>query len=159
MAYRKLSEVVASKGRGRPRKIANIEQSSEIELKPHEEDFLDNSSITQEKLNCANTEAENEYKSPLHELPNLIKKLCDDQWRNPPKIISAENKGSVESDVIDSIDFKNGENTLSIKFIQNYNRTYRIQMFLNDKIEIRNVTYSGNNTANNFWSLLKGNLK
>lgn len=144
MAYRKLSEVVASKGkgRGRPRKITNIEQSSEIELKPYEEDFLDNGNITQEKLNCANTEAENEYK-----------------WRVSQKVIAAENKISGESDVIDSIDFKNGENTLSIKFIQNYNRTYRIQMFLNDKIEIRNVTYSGNNTANNFWSLLKGNLK
>jgi hypothetical protein len=36
---------------------------------------------------------------------------------------------------------------------------FRIQVFLNDQVEIRNVTYTGAKTGYGFWNLLKGALK
>ena len=60
---------------------------------------------------------------------------------------------------IDSIDFKNGKNTLSIRFSRRHNRMFRVQIFLNDQTEIRPVTYNGSSTGYTFWNILKGLLK
>ena len=62
------------------------------------------------------------------------------------------------SSAIDSMEFKNGENTLTIKLIKKDNRAFRIQVFLNDTTEIRPVTYAGLSTALTVWNLLKGSL-
>lgn len=59
-------------------------------------------------------------------------------------------------EVIESIDFKNGDSTLSIRFSKRHNRMFRIQVFLNNKEEIRPVTYTGASTGYAFWNLLKG---
>lgn len=62
-------------------------------------------------------------------------------------------------EIIEKIEFKNGENILSIRFSKKNNRMFRIQVFLNDEFEIRPVTYSGSSTGISFWNLLKGSLK
>lgn len=65
-----------------------------------------------------------------------------------------------EFEVIDSIDFYNGKNKLSIRLSKKIlNRGYRIQIFLNDENEIRSSTYNGQGPANSFWKLLKGSIK
>lgn len=61
--------------------------------------------------------------------------------------------------LIESIDFKNGKNTLTIRFSKKLNRMYRVQIFLNDDLEIRPVTYTGSSTGFTVWNLLKGTLK
>ena len=68
-------------------------------------------------------------------------------------------KETKELETIESIDFKRGENVLSIRFSKRHNRMYRIQIFLNNDLEIRPVTYTGASTGNAFWNLLKGALK
>lgn len=71
-----------------------------------------------------------------------------------------ESKDPKEADVlVDTIDFMNGDNKLSIRFTKKHNRMFRIQVFLNDENEIRPVTYTGASTGNAFWNLLKGAMK
>ena len=61
--------------------------------------------------------------------------------------------------MIEQIDFKNGNNTLSLHFKKKKdNRMYRLQIFLNGRYEVRPVTYSGSNTGNAFWNMLKESL-
>ncbi len=62
-------------------------------------------------------------------------------------------------ELIDSLDFINGPNTLSIRFSKKHNRMFRIQIFLNGDNEIRPVTYAGARTGYAFWNLLKAALK
>ncbi len=62
-------------------------------------------------------------------------------------------------ELIDSLEFKNGPNTLSIRFSKKHNRMFRIQVFLNEDNEIRPVTYAGARTGYTFWQLLKAALK
>lgn len=61
-------------------------------------------------------------------------------------------------ELIESLQFKNGEHTLSIRFSRKNNRMYRIQVFLDEINEIRPATYNGSVTAYAFWNLLKGAL-
>lgn len=61
-------------------------------------------------------------------------------------------------ELIESLDFMNGNNKLSIRFSKKHNRMYRIQVFINDEHEVRPVTYSGATTGVTFWNLLKGVL-
>lgn len=60
---------------------------------------------------------------------------------------------------IETIDFNNGENKLSIRFSAVNDRRYRIQIFLNDETEVRPVTYQGSSSGYSFWKLLKGIIK
>ena len=71
--------------------------------------------------------------------------------------INKDTKKDLE--LIDSLEFKNGENKLTIRFSKKHNRMFRIQIFLNDESEIRPVTYTGASTGYSFWNLLKGNMK
>jgi len=64
-----------------------------------------------------------------------------------------------ENIAIETIEFKNGDDTLKIILYKKHNRMYRVQIFLNDNIEIRPVTYTGANTALGYWNLLKRSLK
>jgi len=68
-----------------------------------------------------------------------------------------EQQGKFET--IESIDFKNGENTLTIRFSKKINRTFRIQVFLNSNFEVRPVTYAGYFMGISYWNLLKGSMK
>lgn len=62
-------------------------------------------------------------------------------------------------ETIETLNFKKGDNVLSIRFSKRHNRMFRIQIFLNGELEIRPVTYTGSRTGNAFWNLLKGALK
>lgn len=98
------------------------------------------------------------FESSLVELPKLVTETIDN-------LIAGNLKEEVkktefkELELIETIDFKNGDNTLSIRFSRRHNRMFRIQIFLNNENEIRPVTYTGASTGYAFWNLLKGALK
>lgn len=71
----------------------------------------------------------------------------------------AEQKEEDENKIIETMDFTNGENTLSIQFSAVNNRRFRIQIFLNGDTEVRPVTYQGSTSGFAFWKLLKGVIK
>lgn len=92
--------------------------------------------------------------------------------QSPAKIVEPESTISLQvpvtkeaekddqsDQIMDKIEFTNGENKLSIRFSKKHNRMFRIQIFLNDESEIRPVTYTGASTGYAFWNLLKGALK
>lgn len=62
------------------------------------------------------------------------------------------------SETVDSLTFSNGNDTLKIVLIKKHNRMFRLQMFLNENIEIRNNTFNGASQAYNYWDLLKNSL-
>lgn len=64
-----------------------------------------------------------------------------------------------ENILVEAIEFKNGDNALRITLMRKTNRVYRIQVFLNDGLEIRPSTYTGSSGAMNVWKLLKSYLK
>lgn len=64
-----------------------------------------------------------------------------------------------KNNVIEEIDFQNGQNKLTIRFSEVFNRRFRVQVFLNGDMEIRPVTYQGSSSGHAFWKLLKGALK
>ena len=81
------------------------------------------------------------------------------EFMETPQEVKEDFEEKKPLEIVDSMEFKNGENTLTIRFSRKDNRMYRIQVFLNDDTEIRPVTYSGASTGNSFWKLLKGALK
>lgn len=91
------------------------------------------------------------------ESPAEIKDVGPGITLDSPKAKEAEEVKDLE--LIESLDFINGPNKLSIRFSKKHNRMFRIQVFLNDDNEIRPVTYSGATTGMAFWKLLKGVLK
>lgn len=56
---------------------------------------------------------------------------------------------------VDAIEFTNGKNTLKIVLSKKHNRMYRVQVFLNNTMEIRPATYTGYAPASTFWGFLK----
>lgn len=98
----------------------------------------------------------------LHELiMNTTDKILEETMKTP--VVEEEVKPVAEEskdlELIESLDFINGPNKLSIRFSKKHNRMFRIQVFLNDEHEVRPVTYSGATTGTTFWNLLKGVLK
>ncbi len=61
--------------------------------------------------------------------------------------------------LIDSLDFENGKDKISVKFLKKGNNSFRIQIFLNGKHEVRPTTYNGSRMAFAYWDLLKGTLE
>lgn len=99
----------------------------------------------------------------LSQLPSLVMETIDqnikDSMNTPQEEeVTPVKEESKDLELIDSLEFKNGENTLTIRFSKKHNRMFRIQVFLNDKSEIRPVTYTGASTGYAFWNLLKGAL-
>lgn len=97
-------------------------------------------------------------------LPTLVMNTTDQILKENMEIpIEPEIKPVAEEvkdlELIESLDFINGPNKISIRFSKKHNRMFRIQVFLNDDNEIRPVTYSGATTGMAFWKLLKGVLK
>lgn len=73
-------------------------------------------------------------------------------------VLSQENdKKPLET--IEEIDFFKGNDRLTIRFSKKHNRMFRIQIFLNNEIEVRPVTYTGARTGYSFWNLLKGAMQ
>ena len=114
-----------------------------------------------QKLNVEPMEQE---KSVLHELPRLIMETIEHNLKEPmnnEQEVKTEEKPEVNKDLelVESLDFMNGANKLSIRFSKKHNRMYRIQIFLNDELEVRNVTYSGVSTGKTVWDLMKGVMR
>lgn len=72
---------------------------------------------------------------------------------------SAPLTASPENEIVESITFADGPNTLKIVLSKRHNRMYRLQVFLNGDTEIRPSTYTGASMAYNYWNLLKNSLK
>lgn len=109
-------------------------------------------------------ELEKPTENVLNELPRLIVETINHNLREPmnnTQELKKEEKTEVNKDLelIDSLDFMNGENKLSIRFSKRHNRMYRIQVFLNDTLEVRNVTYAGVSTGKTVWDLMNGVMK
>lgn len=98
-------------------------------------------------------------KQGMETLQHTLKETMNTEQEEatPPKEEPKEEPKDLE--LIDSLEFKNGENTLTIRFSKKHNRMFRIQVYLNDESEIRPVTYTGASTGYAFWKLLKGALK
>lgn len=62
-------------------------------------------------------------------------------------------------ETIEEVDFLKGNDKLTIRFSKKHNRMFRIQIFLNNEIEVRPVTYTGARTGYSFWNLLKGAMQ
>jgi hypothetical protein len=75
----------------------------------------------------------------------------------PSEIEKAEDDKKAE--IIESIDFFNGNNKVSIRLSKRHNRMFQIKIFLNDETEVRPMTYTGARTGYMCWNLLKGSLK
>ena len=94
----------------------------------------------------------------LSQLPSLVMNTLDNNLKEAMET-PTETKEEGDTKTIETMDFKNGDNTLSIRFSAVNNRRYRIQVFLNDETEVRPVTYQGSSSGYAFWKLLKGALK
>jgi hypothetical protein len=120
-------------------------------------------------INSAIVEPINEEPGIFHQLPKAVMETVDKlikESMDKPKDVQSEGleipkeiEGKKDLELIESVNFKNGENTLSIRFSKRHNRMFRIQVFLNENLEIRPVTYTGANTGYTFWNLLKGAFK
>jgi hypothetical protein len=110
----------------------------------------------------------NNLKEPM----NITDEILKENMNTPNKIATRESvikleetkvdpvtEEAKELELIESLDFMNGPNKLSIRFSKKHNRMFRIQIFLNDEHEVRPVTYSGASTGVTFWNLLKGVLR
>ena len=103
-------------------------------------------------------------KESLEGKKELEKAISRDCPETPPTTLPAieaiaESKALPEPVPVDSIEFKQDENILKIVLSRKHNRMYRVQIFLNDSIEIRPTTYTGSAPAMGFWNLLKNSLK
>lgn len=63
------------------------------------------------------------------------------------------------NEIIDSLEFIRGKDTLTLQISKKSNRSYRIQIFLNEDVEIRNSTFAGSSPAMSFWNLIKRSMK
>lgn len=93
---------------------------------------------------------------------NTINKIIKESMESPAveevKATSSK-KEAEEAEIMETVEFRNGDNILSLRFSKLHNRSFRIQVFLNNENEVRPVTYTGARTAYAFWNLLKGALK
>lgn len=72
----------------------------------------------------------------------------------PPK-----NEAKEINETIDSLEFHDGKNKISVRLSKKPSRLYQVKIFINDEQEIRPMTYNGATTALGYWQLLKSNLK
>lgn len=92
----------------------------------------------------------------LNELPKLVINAIEQGLK---EAMSSPVEEKEETRILETLDFTNGENKLSIAFSAVNNRRFRIQIFLNGDTEVRPVTYQGSSSGYSFWKLLKGALK
>jgi hypothetical protein len=62
--------------------------------------------------------------------------------------------------LVDQIIFKDDKgNEVKVCLFSTKTRHFRMQVFLNEKMELRPTTFTGNNAAMSFWELFKKNLR
>lgn len=67
-------------------------------------------------------------------------------------------KKDESSVIVETLEFSDGKNSLKVHLVKKPNRLFSMQILINDKTEIRPVTYSGASMAYAYWDLLKGSL-
>ena len=158
--------------------MVHEEDSRRKKLKPRGRPFPKNNKQGKPKLDLLDTSgheishergviapiAQLDFLEPLNANEGVFSKLPDLVMDTMDKILKEnmqpEKKEDLkELELIETIEFKEGENKLEIRFSKRHNRMYRIQIFLNDEIEIRPVTYTGTSTGKSYWNLLKNSLK
>lgn len=145
MVYTELSERKKSKPRGRPFEKGNKrgKLDDEILASPgHKKSIKGGTLIPVKELDTLTIPIE------AMATPCILEETIETKKE-------AISKNSKDLEIIESIDFKNGENTLSIRFSKKHNRMFRIQVILNGENEIRPVTYTGSSTGISFWNFLK----
>ena len=70
-----------------------------------------------------------------------------------------ENKKKLEYEIFDCIEFTKGNHKLKINLSHHVNRVWKLNILIDDEIEIRPSTYAGSKMAKTFWEMLKGSLK
>jgi hypothetical protein len=152
MSLKKPIERVKSKPRGRPfkKREGNPIIGNEVLDTPRHKGSVEGDSINNsEPAIVQGDDSGMEFQLPKEAIETINKIIQE----------SSEKKIQKDLEVIESIDFSNGENILSIRFSKRHNRMFRIQIFLNGENEIRPVTYTGATTGYAFWNLLKGLVK
>jgi hypothetical protein len=96
----------------------------------------------------------NGIETTIKPTPIMIK-VFDEYGKNiePAKDVSQNQLADLTP--VDSIEFVNGKNTLKIVLSKKHNRMYRVQVYLNNTMEIRPATYTGYAPASTFWGFLK----
>lgn len=61
--------------------------------------------------------------------------------------------------LVDSIEFVNGKNVLTLRLTVKQNRSFKTEVWLNNETEIRRATYLGASSGMAYWNLLKGALR
>lgn len=105
------------------------------------------SSSRRETIACNEERGSN---TPLND-KNEIKKMNID--------INEESNKNKENEIIETIDFVNGENKLKIILFKKPNRMFRIQIFLNEITELRPLSFQSYPLAMGYWNLLKKSIK
>ena len=171
MVHQEPSEGKKYKPRGRPFPKGNKRGKLENEVlaTPGHASGVEGG-IVAPPLNSSIVEPLIEESSVLNLLPTLVMNITDQILKEnmesnqieevePVKEEEAKKKEGEELVIVETVDFKNGENTLSLRFSRLHNRSFRIQIFLNNENEVRPVTYTGARTGYAFWNLLKGALR
>lgn len=101
----------------------------------------------------------NKKTKPVEDLKPLIQAAIEATIMEP--LLGVPDGSNKDVELIESLDFftADGKNKMSIKYSKKSNRSFRIQMYLNDEQEMRPVSYTGSSTGNTFWALLKGAMK
>lgn len=165
MVHREPSEGSKNKPRGRPFAKGNHKGKlrNEILVTSGLESSIEGGIIAP-PLETPIIEPANEI---LNQLPRLVMETTDHMLKETlegkqveaPQALEVKKEPLKELELVESLDFMNGTNKLSIRFSKRHNRMYRIQVFLNDEHEIRQVTYNGVATGTTFWNLIKGLMK
>lgn len=114
----------------------------------------------------ANAQNEEEKKDPEKSVSYIAPKKEED----PPKEKKTKKKEKNEEKtpeistafepiVKDFLEFKNGENILKIIVSEISQRRYKLDVILNDDVEINPSTYSGSASCLSYWKLLKKTMK
>ncbi len=156
MVYNGIGQGFKSKPRGKPFVKGNKKGKIMDEIQP---DSGHKTRVKRGDLKSQETpvaEVESQKENLLNKLPQAVMETSDQIIRDN---LDSKKEEIPADEMVESIDFKNGENILSIRFSKRHNRMYRIQVFLNNETEVRPVTYTGASTGNSFWRMLKGALK
>jgi len=154
-----------SKPRGRPFSKGyvphNKRKSNPALLDDSGHEMCDERGVIELPLNSSTVEHLNEpeggecYLSP--EQVDTLNQKPEEKMQPLPEKEDEEKDAALT--LIESVDFIKGKNKISLRLSKRHNRLFRLQIFLNDTMEIRPVTYNGASTAYSYWNVLKEIMK
>lgn len=140
------------KARGRPFVKGNVKG------KPPEELMIEDTQEKEEAICAVEDEftKETSFEKITHSIPPSQPKKRQKKESKQTELKKEDNEVNLNSELVESLDFFDGENKLSIRLLKTPNRLYKINVILNDKLEIRPTTYPGAVAGVSYWNLLKG---